>query len=401
MRVVLLTETFTKNMGYAGMMLPKYLARFGVDVHVVSLGLPPYYQINDFQSTYGNFTASNDFKPDSIESYNGYTLHVLPHKLLFGYPRMLKLREKLKSISPNVVQTFAAIGLIPMEAALLQIFLKYKLFTGNHTTASVFPLSRKKIKFIDKDKIKNVITRELHGRIISYCTEKCYCATKDCGDIAANYFGVQINKIEIAHLGVDTDLFFMDNSNEAKAKRLKLRKQLGVSPTDIVCIYTGRLSNEKNPLILAKAVEKLIKVGEPFKALFVGHGIQAEQIKKCLGSKINPFVAVEELPDFYRASDIGVWPTQESTSMLDAAACGLPVIVNDTLAAVERIDGNGIIYQLNNLNSMIDAIKSLSDPKRRLCLGENGANKMANKYSWNLLANKRLRDYELALKNKQ
>ena len=37
-------------------------------------------------------------------------------------------------------------------------------------------------------------------------------------------------------------------------------------------------------------------------------------------------VPVRKLGGFFRAADIGVWPTQESTSMLDAAACALPAL---------------------------------------------------------------------------
>src|SRR5438132_12739476 len=34
--------------------------------------------------------------------------------------------------------------------------------------------------------------------------------------------------------------------------------------------------------------------------------------------------------------------------MLDAAACGLPVVANDTMTASERLDGNGVRYRLND-----------------------------------------------------
>ena len=61
-----------------------------------------------------------------------------------------------------------------------------------------------------------------------------------------------------------------------------------------------------------------------------------------MSMSVNPFIALSELPRFFRSADIGIWPTQEFMSMLDAAACGLPIVVNDTLKAVERIEGNGL-----------------------------------------------------------
>ena len=65
MRVVVLTETFAKKMGYMGSMLPKYLARLGVDVQVVTMDLPPYYQMKGFQATYGSFMCLTALTPST------------------------------------------------------------------------------------------------------------------------------------------------------------------------------------------------------------------------------------------------------------------------------------------------------------------------------------------------
>jgi glycosyltransferase involved in cell wall biosynthesis len=109
-----------------------------------------------------------------------------------------------------------------------------------------------------------------------------------------------------------------------------------------------------------------------------------------------PFRPHRELPPYYRAADIGVWPTQESMSMLDAAACGLPIIVNDTLLAKERIEGNGITYRLNDAGDLAEKIRWLSDPGRRRELGDTGARRMIELFSWGALARHRLADYEAA-----
>ena len=59
--------------------------------------------------------------------------------------------------------------------------------------------------------------------------------------------------------------------------------------------------------------------------------------------------------------------------MLDAAACGIPIIVNDTLRATERIDGNGITYRLNDVEDLAEKIRSLLDSTYRQQLGTTGA----------------------------
>ena len=35
-------------------------------------------------------------------------------------------------------------------------------------------------------------------------------------------------------------------------------------------------------------------------------------------------------------AEIGIWPTQESTSQLDALACGLPIIINENTGTPEN-----------------------------------------------------------------
>lgn len=396
MRVVILAETFSKKMGYAENMLSKHLARLGIDVHVVVMNLPPYYQLNDFKETYDDFSTSDELVPGIIENFEGYTLHVMGHRRLLGYMRMEGMWDKLKSLRPNIVQTFSAIGYLSVEAALAKPSLGYKLFTGNHTTASVFPLANRKAHPWDRELIRSIVTRSVLGRFVSFFTEKCYGATIDCADVAVRFFGVQKQKIEISPLGVDTEIFRPMNK-EDESKRMDLRNKFGFSGSDIVCIYTGRFSEDKNPLLLAKAIECLSKTGEPFRGLFFGNGVQADAIRNSFGCVVYPFVPTCELGNMYRSADIGVWPTQESTSMIDAAACGLPIVVNNTLVAVERIEGNGITYKLNDVDDLVRALCSLRDPQERKRLGDLGAQKMAAVFSWDTIARRRILDYADAL----
>jgi len=83
--------------------------------------------------------------------------------------------------------------------------------------------------------------------------------------------------------------------------------------------------------------------------------------------------------------------------MLDAAACGLPIIVNDTLLAKERIDGNGITYRLNDSADLAEKISLLSDLNHRRELGSIGSRRMIQLFSWDTIARHRLADYEAAL----
>jgi len=401
--VALLSEVFEKNMGYLPKLLSKYLARLGADVHVVATDLPPYHQMDhkELEGTYGGFSDGSAISAGSIEAFQGFTLHVLRHKEVLGYMQMAGLTAKLGAIRPDIVQTTVAIGWIPLQAAYAKPLLGYKLFTGNHHHASVFPLANKRTSPWDYELLRCRIMRTFPGWLVSQATEKCYAITSDCADVAACFFGVPRRKIDVCPLGVDTELFRPISFEKDREDRLRLRQRLGFCESDIVCIYTGRFSESKNPLLLAKAVAHLVGMGEPFRGLFVGNGVQAQAIQSCAGCVTHPFVPVQELGNFFRASEIGVWPTQESTSMLDAAACGLPIVANDTMTAPGRLEGNGVAYKLDDMEDLVRVLLELRDAETRKRLGSFGAQKMARDFSWESIARRRLNDYEAALRSRK
>jgi len=270
------------------------------------------------------------------------------------------------------------------------------MFSAAHTTVSVFPLARRTARPWDRERLANFAARVIPGRIVSALTERCYAATGDCAEVARRFYGTPQGKITVAPLGVDTENFRPPGPGDHE-RRVALRAELGIAADDLLCIYTGQFTEAKNPLVLARAVAQLRASGMPVRGLFIGHGAQHAQITACEGCVARPFMAHRELPPYYRAADIGVWPTQESMSMLDAAACALPIVVNDTLLATERIDGNGLTYRLNDATDLADKIRTLSDARYRAQLGNVGARRMVELFSWDSIARRRLADYAAAV----
>ncbi len=398
MRVALLSYWFPRGMGYIVNMLPRYLARQGIEVHYLTMDMPHYFFNDSQNSSYASFEQLKTMAAGEEESFEGFRLHCVKHREVAGHPRFIGLREKLARIRPDVVQSFLSIGWVALDAALLKMPLRYKLFTAAHTTASVFPLANRESRWMERARVRNLLSRWIPGRFVSTQTEKCYAATSDCADVAIRFFGVQPRKVDVAPLGVDTDLLSPVSTREHEAERAAMRLRLGVQSDEIVFIYTGQFTAAKNPLLLARAVESMRSHGARVKALFLGDGAQRDAIAAYTSSIVLPFVPHRELVDYYRASDVGVWPTQESTSMLDAAACGLPVVVNDTLRAVERIDGNGLTYVLNDQASLERVLSLLLDPATRGRLGDAGARRMAEQFSWHALVQRRVADYRRSLR---
>jgi glycosyltransferase involved in cell wall biosynthesis len=385
-RVAILFYSYPRGMGYIANMLPRYLARLGAEVHYLTMDLPHYFQNTARIDSYSGFQGADVVAPGSVESIDGYTLHGLGHRRVFGQMRYVDLAVKLAAIRPDVVQVFLAVGWPALDAALLGPRLGFRLFTANNTTASVFPLAQDPGHAWNPARIRNFAIRFAPGRAISMRTVKCYAATIDCADVAVRFLGVEPKKIAIAPLGVDTELFRPVTTGADAAERDELRAELGIAHDDTLLIYTGQFTAGKNPLLLAKV-----------RALFIGNGPQADEIRAVPGSIVKAFMPNADLPRYYRAAEVGVWPTQESTSMLDAAACGLPIVVNHTLQAVERIDGNGLQYRLNDLSDLVAVLTRLQDPGLRTTLGRTGALRMEQQFSWRDLAARRLADYQAAV----
>ena len=137
-----------------------------------------------------------------------------------------------------------------------------------------------------------------------------------------------------------------------RVARRELRRSLGFDDHSIVCLYSGRFSLDKNPLLLAKAIDAVRSSEERLKGLFIGDGVQKDAIVACRNCVVVPFMKHADLAAHYRAADIAVWPMQESMSMLDAAASGLPVVASDTMGEADRVKGNGRQYREGSVESL-------------------------------------------------
>lgn len=383
-------------MGYITNLLPKALTNLGHDVHVFASTAQFYYHSPDYQKTYQPFLGPPIVDP-CVKQIDGYTLHRLPLLEWRGRIGMRGLWAALRSFQPQIVQTVDVVHFDTYQAALAAPVMGYKLFTGCHVHASVFPAANE--HSLDwKLRLKLWASYQVPGRILDLVNQRCYAIGPDPANIAIHFFGIAARKVDICPLGVDTDIFYPAYKDQSLENRHKLRQDLGVKETEILCIYTGRFAADKNPLCLAQAIHSLRASGLPYRGLFIGDGIQAEAIRRCDGSIIHSFVPTVELAPYYRAADIGVWPQQESTSMLDAASSGLPLIVSDRIQTRERIQGSGLMYQEGDTHSLIETLKKLGDANLRQKMGHEGARKMLQNYSWLAIAERRVQDYEASLK---
>jgi glycosyltransferase involved in cell wall biosynthesis len=382
-------------------MFPKALAKLGMELHVVTSTSQIYYYLPNYDEVYKPYLGPK-FVDSGTKEIDGYTLHRLPFfetKNIYRGPGIAGLYDYLIKLKPDVIQT--------LEIRLDSTFLAAKyardydcpFFTECHTHASIFGKDHKKSW---KRRLKNaLLTFDPSLRLINKTTRICYPIASDVAEIAMSNFKVPAAKIKVQSLGVDTDTFFPPDAEEQQALRNKIRESFGFAPSDIVCIYTGRFTKDKNPQCLAKAINELNENGLPFKGLFIGNGTEEDirSIQSMTGCKTGAFVPAKELPGYYWSADIGVWPREESTSQLDAAACGLPLILSNRIKVVERIEGNGLLYEEGNHLDMAKTLRKMSDSGLRKKMSQVGIEKIKTNFSWATIAAQRLKDYRSFLTN--
>jgi glycosyltransferase involved in cell wall biosynthesis len=172
-----------------------------------------------------------------------------------------------------------------------------------------------------------------------------------------------------------------------------LRAELNVRDNGLVAIYAGRLTDGKNPMLLAQAVAALRRSGQPWVGLFVGDGSQKDLIGSTDGCQVVGFVQHDELAQYYRAADVAVWPEQESMSMLDAMSSGLPLIVSSSMGDLDRVVGNGLTFTQGSVEGLTAVLSGLANSDERRQLGVTARAKAEKQYSWDSNARRREADY--------
>jgi len=401
MKIVIISSWFSENMGYAENFLPRAMAKLGNDVHIITSTAQVYYNSPNYEKTYKEHLGPS-IVSEGIKIIDGFTLHRLPFtevkkSLLnpFGFfgIRIIGLYEYLYKLKPDVIQVFNIDEFAAYEAAKFAKNNGVKFFTESHLHASVLLVNGKynfKTYLIKKaNKFRPAL------KLINEITRKCFPIAKDVADIAKEFYQVQKEKIIVQSLGVNTDLFKPIENEKEKEERIQLRQKLGFQENDVISIYTGRFSLDKSPNVLAEAIQLLQYRDPSFKGLFIGNGTDEEkaQISSQSGCVIHPFVTVNELPKFYRASDIGVWPREESTSQLDAAACGLPLVLSDKIKVFERVKGNGLLFHEGDVNDLAEKIFSLKDVQIRKKMSMKSIENVVQNFSWDTIAKERIKDY--------
>jgi len=194
--------------------------------------------------------------------------------------------------------------------------------------------------------------------------------------------GLDPAKLKILPRGLDTELFHPARRDPA------FFEKFGTCNGEVRLLYVGRISREKDLDLLVTAYRRLRNERLPIQLFVVGHGPYSEALAKSLPEAFfTGYLTGTELATAYASADIFVFPSTTDTFgnvILEAQACGVPVIVSDSGGPKELVeDGmNGLITRSRDVDDFTRAIRSLiADAALRERMG-SAARKSVIDRSW-------------------
>jgi glycosyltransferase involved in cell wall biosynthesis len=183
--------------------------------------------------------------------------------------------------------------------------------------------------------------------------------------------GIDFAKMTIFPRGVDLERFHPSKRNGYLENRFKLQDGTKL-------LYVGRVSKEKNLVLLGQVFKSLTPSHPELQLIVVGDGPYLEEMRQELAGTpcvFTGYLEGEELAAAFASCDLFVFPSTTDTFgnvVLEAQASGLPVVVTDSGGPQENLipEETGIIVPGNDAEALRAAITRLvADPARLKRMG--------------------------------
>lgn len=385
MKIIITVEDFDPDKGYLEYCLTKELAQLGHKVYVFTFGRGEQLS---------RTTSNEGFEVVKIPYFDSVHCYHVP-----SFSGIAYIFKFMKVERPNIIHCQPMYSPLSLFFVAWKRFFKYKivgsLMTQLNLVYSSWDLKKKILFSFSKMVVKTFVEKR---------SELVFAKTGQLAGLLSQSYNVPRNKFRIIPLGSDPELFKFDSET-----RVLLRKKLGLSETDVVIVYSGKIYPSKGLDVLVRALAPITIINENVKLLIIGKG-DPSFIKylKTLISKLKikskvifyPWVNSAALPSFYSASDIGVWPGLSSISIVDAASTGLPLIIARCPVETFTIEnGNGFTFEIGNVEELRRCLEILIyDDKLRKEMGHKSRLLVEQKLNWKAITMQYLNAYNYALK---
>jgi glycosyltransferase involved in cell wall biosynthesis len=167
-------------------------------------------------------------------------------------------------------------------------------------------------------------------------------------------------KLEIWPHGVDTSIFSPTRRVEG------MRTRWGVRDDELALIYVGRVSREKGLDRLPEISDRLRAAGVRHRLVIVGDGpMRRELAARLPDATFTGMLPHDDVSVAMASADLFVFPSQTDSAgnvVLEAQACGLPVIVSDQGGPQENMlaGATGVVCRGGTAEAFADGIAHLA-----------------------------------------
>lgn len=195
-----------------------------------------------------------------------------------------------------------------------------------------------------------------------------------------------------------------------KVEITALRQKYGIAPETICLLNVGSNHPRKNISTILEAIYRLTKSGLNFQFVKVGADFTTEQKRYIQEHELSSYIKYigkpekQSLVEIYNAADILIAPSLHEgfgMTILEAMACGTPVITSNTSALPEVAGDAGVLVNPEDSQAISDAVFKLhADPNYYQELIQKGLER-AKLFTWEKSAEKIAQVYETALANQE
>ncbi len=336
MRIGIFTDTyppFINGVSTSIVMLENALRKKGHQVYIVTVN-----------SDNMKYKYEND---EHIIRIPGVPIGIYDYRLTGVYP--LKALNKIRKWNLDVIHSHTEFG-VGTFARIISKQFNIPLVHTYHTMYEDY------VHYITKGYFNNTSKKIVEYLTNFYCDQtatELIVPTKKTYDLFKEKYKYERN-VHIVPTGIEVERFYKENIDSKKVD--EIRKRHGLSKSDFVVLFVGRIAKEKDVEFLISAHEYLAK-NYKSKLLIVGDGPDLERYKK-LAHKLNldeyvifaGKVPWEDVTLYYQIADIFATASTSETqglTVIEAMAASLPVVaVNDESFNTVIVDGlNGHLFE--------------------------------------------------------
>ncbi len=380
-------------MGYQENFLPAEQQKLGHEVYIITSDRVPFYQ--GFENNVGRI-IKNRIIGTGESKENDVTIYRLPTTFELKNSGIVVFRglfTKLSELKPDIVHAHGPYNFATLVSVFLCKKLGYKLFIDDHSNTQNYHIdSLSKKTYIQFIKIFYFIfARNVSGWMP---------VDEPAKKILVENLNINPEKIKIVPLGISTQRFF-----QSSEIRESTRKELSLRDDEILLITTGKFDESKDIDILIKAFARVVAQKNSVKLLILGNGPSTymEKLKKIIKDNeiensviFKDFVKNKDLPRYYNAADIGVWPGTPTITAVESLGTGLSIIIpQDDLCYKNIFDHKAALsFERKNIESLTLSIMNLlRDYNIKENFSQNAQSLAKTQLSWNTIAKETINFY--------